>query len=253
MRGRLAGTLVFALVLGLGAPRGAHAAPQVSRFNLVLSANPTSLEAKDFNETLQNYNRVVLAPKGLEGLDDIKFSWLFDAQLRYFVRPNVAISAGAGKLTSQSKREYLPGLEQDIQLRAEITSVQLHAGAAYYLAPYTQGDFQARAYVGAGFLSLVSHRGLFQAAELGTDPSTTLGGSYVLTGRRDSPGYYVEVGGHMFFPSKVSVMLGLLYRSAEATALEGELEIAGQRMPVGEVFDLDTSGVGARMGLAFGF
>ena len=31
-------------------------------------------------------------------------------------------------------------------------------GAAYYLAPYNQGDFQARGYLGGGFLSVVQSR-----------------------------------------------------------------------------------------------
>ena len=39
----------------------------------MLSANPTQLIAGDLNDFIDEYNRVVLNPKGLESLDNISF------------------------------------------------------------------------------------------------------------------------------------------------------------------------------------
>jgi hypothetical protein len=233
--------------------RQVEAAAEVHRLNVVLSAIPTQVSPKDFNDLLDRYNRQVLGPKGIEGIKSIEFAWLFDAEMRYFVRQNVAVSAGVGQLRRQSAREVLPGLQQDIQLRAEILSVPVHVGAAYYFQAYNQGDFQARAYLGGGFQNNVYSFARLHAVEAGTDFSTTLGGTYEISGRGDSPGYYVETGAHMFFATRYSVMLGFMYRSSEIRDLEGTLIADGRKTPLGPIYDLDTSGVGARMSLAIGF
>ena len=225
------------------------AAAEVHRFNLLLSANPTAVNPTQFNDLLEAFNNFVLLPRDLKGMDKIHFGWLYDAQLHYFVRPNIAVTAGVGQLRSQSKREYLPAIQQDIQLRAEILTVPVHVGGAYYLQPYNQGDFQARVYLGAGFMSLVYNRGRLQAAEAGTDPITTLGGSYTINAMEDSPGYYLETGVHMFFASRISVVVGVLYRSAVIRHMVVYSNDAPFTLPP---FDLDTTGVGARLGIGIG-
>lgn len=265
-RTRFAALAALALLGAIGFARDARAAAEVHRFSLVLSANPTSIIAGDVNDRLGVFNRDVLSARGLEGMDEITFGWFYQAEGRYFVTQNVAVSAGVGQVRSQSKREFLPAISQDIQLRVEVLSVPIHVGGAFYLPPYNQGDFQARAYLGAGFMSLVHNRVRFQQSEVGTDPSTTLAGdygpNYVLTERRDSPGYYGEFGVHMFFPSRFSVMIGALYRSALVREMTGEVEIPiddpadpGHKMkvPIGVSGDLDTSGLGLRMAVAIGF
>jgi hypothetical protein len=234
----------------IAGPDQAWAVAEVHRFNLILSANPTAVNPTDFNDRLETFNRSILLPRDLKGMDKIHFGWLFDAQLHYFLRPNIAVLAGVGQLRTQTKREYLPAIQQDIQLRAEILSVPVHVGGAYYLQPYNQGDFQARAYVGAGFMSLVYNRARLQAAEAGTDPSTTLGGSYVINAKEDSPGFYAETGVHMFFATRVSVIVSALYRSAKIR----NMVVESRDHPPFSIppFDLDTSGLGLRMGLAIG-
>ena len=47
-----------------------------------------------------------------------------------------------------------------------------------------------------------------------------MGGTTALFATQDAPGYYVEVGAHMFFASRFSVMIGVVYRSG---ALRGML------------------------------
>ena len=248
------GALLVAVPLGLACLSGeARAAATVHRLSLVLSGIPTQVSAKDYNEFLERFNSQRLEPAGVEGIETFSFAWLFDAQLRYFVRPNVAVSAGVGQLRNFSSREFLPGINQDVQLRAEILSVPVHVGGAYYLQPYNQGDFQARGYFGAGFMSLVYNRGRLQQVATGFDSATGVAQNFKLTGQRDSPGYYVEGGVHMFFAVRYSVMLGVIYRSARIRDMQGYVETGGQRIPVGRVFDLDTSGVGVRMGVAVGF
>ncbi len=248
--------------IALAAPvRHAAAAPEVHRLNLVLSSNPTQLVASDLNDFIDRYNRFELHSRGLEGLDKVSFSWLHQAELRYFVRPSIAVNAGFGQIRATTRREFLPRISQSIVLRTEVVSVPVHVGAAYYLQPYTQGDFQARAYVGGGFVSLTNNKVLFEQLEFATDSATTLGGSARFRGRRDAPGYYLELGGHMFFASRYSVMLGGIYRGAMVRNLRVIREVidpaSGKtvaEVPVeGSDLDLDVGGLGVRMAVAIGF
>jgi hypothetical protein len=253
-----AGTL---LLLALFAARPAGAAPEVHRLSLVLSANPTQLIAADLNDFIDTYNRTKLEPKGLEALGNVSFAWYNQAEVRYFVRPNWAMSAGVGQIRSETRREFLPRISQIITLRTDVVSVPVHGGAAYYLAPFTQGDFQARAYVGGGFMSLTNNKIVFEQLEFQTDSATTLGGSQRSKSRGDGPGYYFELGGHMFFASRYSVMIGAIYRSAIARRMHvlHEVVVPGGTATATVVQDpnpgisLDTGGLGLRMGLAIGF
>jgi len=229
----------------------------VNRFSIVLSVNPTTVDAKDFNERVIGVvNRTTLVPRGLEGVEKITFAWLYDAQLRYFVRPNLVVEMGAGQLRSFSKREFLPAINQAIDYNAEMLSVPVHLGGAYYLPAYNQGDFQARMYLGAGFSSVVYNRARFSAVESHTDSAHTLGGDYRISFSRDSPGYYLDVGVHMFFGGRYSVLIGGLYRSAVVRQAEGLLEIPTSRgllrVPLGPGIDIDTSGAGAKLAIAIG-
>jgi hypothetical protein len=251
-----------AMILGVAAgARPAVAAPEVHRLSLVISSNPTQLIAGDLNDFIDDYNQFILEPRGLEPVDNISFGWYHQAELRYFVRPNWAVSAGFGQIRSQTRREFLPRISQIIVLRADIVSVPVHVGGAYYLAPYTQGDFQARAYIGGGFMSLTNNKIVFEQLEFSTDSATTLGGSQRSKLRNDGPGYYLEVGGHMFFASRYSVMIGAIYRSAvvRSTHQVDEVVVPGDtetltEIPVDEPgIGLDTSGLGLRMGVAIGF
>lgn len=252
IRTRFAAMAAILLLAAIGSAREARAAAEVHRFNVVFSANPTSIAAGEVNDHLGVFNRDVLSARGLKGMDNISFGWFYQIEARYFVTQNVAVSAGFGQLKSQSKREFLPAISEDIQLRLEMISVPIHVGGAFYLPPYNQGDFQARAYLGAGFMSLVHNRLTFQREEVGTDASTTLGGSSVLVATADSPGYYGEFGVHMFFPSRFSVMVGALYRSGKVRDVVGNMDVAGGAVPL-DIVTLDTGGLGVRMGVVAGF
>lgn len=257
---RLRAVTLVVLIAGLaGSSSLAHAAAQVSKFNLMLSVNPTQIKPDDFNKTIiDNLNRTQLEPRGLEGLDTIGFAWFYDFQLRYFLRPNFAVEAGAGQIRSSVKQEYLPALNTAIEFRAEVLSIPVHVGGAYYLPAYTQGDFSARIYAGGGFTSLVYNRGRFQGASSGVDSATAAQSNFFLNSKGDSPGYYLETGFHLFFASRYSVLLGGMYRSAlvrhmfatRVNSLQGGQEVV---TPLGQIFELDTSGLGARFGVAIGF
>ena len=252
--------LVLAGVLPFAAP-DAWGAATVHRFNLVLSANPSSIAATDVNDYIDQYNQVSLESRGLEGLSTIGFGWLYQAELRYFVRPNVAVGVGIGHLRSTTRREFLPRISQRIEVTAEVRTVPVHVGAAYYLAPYNQGDFQARAYFGGGVVALTGNKFEFEQLEFATDSATTLpGGSFRLKGVGESPGYYLEMGAHMFFAARWSVMLGAMYRSAEIRDLEMTYENVNTEdfssTPVEGIapsMTLDMSGLSVRMALGFGF
>jgi hypothetical protein len=249
----IAALFALAMLSILAGARSVWAAPEVHRLNLVISSIATQVAAKDFNDALDFYNKTRLRPKGFENLKSVSFAFLTGAELSYFVRPNVSVTAGFGQLRAQTSQEFLPGISQSIQIRAEMLSVPVHVGANYYLAPYTQGDFQARAYMGGGFLSNVYNRATFEQVESETNPTTTLGGNFRSDGTRDGPGYYVEIGAHMFFAVRYSVQMAAVYRSAVVR----ELVDIHTHQPIltaeGEPFALDTSGLGGKLGVAIGF
>jgi hypothetical protein len=58
----------------------------------------------------------------------------------------------------------------------------------------------------------------------------------------------------MFFASHFSVMLGILYRSAQINnMLDRQTRQPVYRYPDNKPFQLDVGGAAARMGLAYGF
>src|SRR5258706_8472172 len=137
---------LLALVLIAAGAGAARAAAEVHKFSLVLSAIPTQIVGGDFNDQIDLVNRSLTA-SSLESLNKITYGWLFDAELRYFVRPNFAVAAGVGQLRSKSQREYSFTRTDDVTITAEGLSAPIHVGGDFYFAPYNQGDFQARAYV----------------------------------------------------------------------------------------------------------
>lgn len=248
-RFRLAALAALALSLvWLPSARPAFAAAEIHKLNLVLSAIPSQVAGGNFNDVIDIINRTQLENRGNQGLDHVGFAWLFDGELRYFVRPNFTLQAGLAQLRSQSLRTFLPGIGLQTTYRAEMLSVPIHVGGTYYFTPYNQGDFQARAYFGAGVQSLVYNKATFQV--LATVPDTLTGGTRVVDAKQvftqDAPGWYSEVGVHMFFAARYSVILGAYYRSSVVrNMIEQNLH-----QPSG--LKLDMTGVGARMALGIG-
>jgi hypothetical protein len=249
MRMRLA---VFASILlvgpmGLGARTPAvFASAEVHRLNIVFSTVPTGVGAGDFNDLIGYINRVGLEPSGLKPLDKIHLAWLLDGELRYFARPNFAVNLGVTRLRAGTSQEYLPTIGVSNTVRADITSVPIHAGGAYYFTPYNQGDFQARGYVGAGFMSVVYNRASLSFTSNGVPV-------FAVTGTNDSPGYYLEGGVHMFFASKLSMMLSALYRSNMVRNLVNESTGAPVLdFTTGKPVSLDVGGIGFRMAVGIG-
>ncbi|MCC6348887.1 MAG: hypothetical protein IT347_04745 [Candidatus Eisenbacteria bacterium] len=258
---------VLVCLLALSAGR-ARAAAEVHRLNLMLSGIPTSVAGGDFNDAIERYNKLKLDPVGYEHLEKIAFTWAFDGELRYFVRPNFAVTAGISHLRAGQRKEFLPSITTGINLHTEVLTVPVHVGAAYYLQPYNQGDFQARAYFGAGMVQYTHTRARFeQVLSMATFDSTLYANSggtqrYSLT--QDAPGYYVEGGGHMFFASRFSAMVGVVYRSGVLRGMV--LDAADQDgvptstprytavlNPDGSPYKLDVSGIGVKLAVGIGF
>ena len=254
-RPRLA--ILAALVLGLVlAPSAARAAAEVHRLNLALSAIPTQVKAGDFNDVVRNYNNTVLAPLGFDPLDKVSFSWMFDAELRYFVTRSLSVNAGVGHLRAKTAKEYLPALASSINVHADLITVPVHLGASYYLQPYNQGDFQARMFVGGGMVQYTHSRVIFEQTLSGADSASTanLGGSFKIEGTNDAPGYYLEGGVHMFFASRYSVMLSAMYRSGEVQGIIEENTAEALVNPIsGKPLTLDVSDIGLRLSANIGF
>ncbi|HEY6867033.1 MAG TPA: hypothetical protein VI792_07245 [Candidatus Eisenbacteria bacterium] len=249
---------LIALALLPAAAGTARAAAEVHRFNLVISAYPTSIAGGDFNDVIDSINKVNLVPRGFESLNEITYGWMFQGELRYFLRQNFAVCAGVGQLRSMTSREYTFGVSDDITVRAEMLSVPINVGGDYYFTPYNQGDFQARAYVGGGILSLTNTYGRIATVAISSTPGQ--GGTFTTRYAGDAPGWYAEVGAHMFFAVRYSVMLGAIYRSAQAqyvgvySSQVGTTTYPDARLVATNVpFTLDTSGLGARMSVAIGF
>lgn len=240
-------------VLGLaGQALEASAAAEIHRLNLMISANPTSIAGGGFNEYLDDINQQFLVPLGWETIKEIKFGWSYEAELRYFVRPNVAIAAGVGTLNSTSKREFLPALQTSINLQASVETTPIHVGAAYYLAPYNQGDFQARTYIGAGLVSAASTQVTFMQDVVANSARNAI----EFSGGQSSPGYYLETGAHMFFASRWSVVLGGVYRDVQLREIQlyakDLVNPATPPFPAGQT-SLDLRGGAVRMAVLYGF
>jgi len=268
IRVRFPAALFVAFVLASFArPFPVLAAPEVHKLNLVISGIPGSVKGGGFNDVIDAYNQL-LESHGIIGLDHIASGWHFDGELRYFVRPNLAIALGVGSITVSQSGEVFPRLQQDITYEAKMSGVPVHLGAGYYLAPYRQGDFQARAYFGAGLVSMFGVSATLTENEVGTDSSTTLGNprtppnSFTITGTNDSPGFYAEGGAHMWFASRFSVMLGAYYRSARVDNLVLKENVAkgvdrgglydGVIYVNGKPASADFSGLGFRMAIGIG-
>lgn len=263
MRFRLAAAsaVVFLLAALLCAGQ-ARAAADVHKLSLVFTAMPTQVNGGDFNDAIEQYNQVALRPFGLEEVKKISFTWGYDGELRYFVRPNFAVSAGVSQMRASQKREFLPAIGTALDIDAQIITVPVHVGGAYYMQPYNQGDFQARAFLGAGLLDFTYTRATFSQVFTGADTSGAATFKYGYT--NDGIGYYLEGGGHMFFASRWSVLISLLYRSGQLRNMQyDELFFRGQHVNVppgtpvlnvkGKPFTLDVGGVGVRFAAGYGF
>jgi hypothetical protein len=252
-----------AVALLAGRALEASAAAEVHKMNLVISANPTSMAGGGFNDRLGDFNDLVLAPRGNETIKPIEFGWLYEGELRYFVRQNVALVGGVGFLSSESKREFLPAILASINIRAQVETIPVHLGATYYLAPYNQGDFQARTYLGGGILTVANTQVHFSKDEVGTDSLTTYGGlrpggssTYEVSGQRGGPGYYLEAGAHMFFASRWSVLIGAGFRDVKVRGipliLSDQNRFGTPETNAFETTDLDLRGGSFRMAVAYG-
>lgn len=272
MRLRLAVSAAALSLLALLGAGQARAAAEVHRLNLVLAGIPTQVDGGDMNDYIDFYNktRLELPPRGYEGLPRIGFTWAFDAEARYFVRPNFALAVGLGQVRAGQRKEYLPAIAEGITVHAEVLTVPIHVGGAYYLQPYNQGDFQARFYVGAGLIQYAYTRATFQQVLTGAENDSVLRAAFapgtfkaVLT--QDAPGYYLESGAHMFFASSLSMMIGVVYRNGvlrnallETYEVNGTTQTGSTPGPVqsnskGGPFKLDVSGIGLKMAVGIGF
>ena len=276
MRFRLAAVSAVACLLGALVCAGqAMAAAEVHRLNLVLSGIPTQVNGGDFNDALKYYNTTIIDPQGYEAMKPVQFTWAYDAELRFFARPNFALTLGITQIRAGESKEFLPAISQGIHVRAEILTAPVHIGALYYLQAYNQGDFQARAYIGGGLLQYTySHADFVQSL---TNPDTSLtrkwtapghpeyGANYSTRLTQDAPGYYIEGGAHMFFAARYSVVLGGIYRSGQLNGMRVDrVSVAGKvvsdpssntvaKNSDGLPYQLDVGGVGVKLAVAIGF
>ncbi len=241
------------MVLALaGAATSAHAAAEVHKLNLVINVIPTSVDGGDFNREIDDFD-AALARQGLQTLDHVSFGWQFGGEVRYFMRPNIALVAGISQLRATREREYLPSLTSDVVVTGEILSAPIHVGADYYFTAYNQGDFRAQLYAGGGLLGLTSTHSRLQVVAVGDTAANAQGFKTVTAG--DGTGFYGELGVHMFFALRYSVMLGAIYRSAEVRPVA--VYFTGPGYPQETYFgttprSLSASGVGVKAALAIG-
>jgi len=265
MRFRLAaGSAVALSLVALLCAGQARAAAEVHRLSLFLSASPTQIVGGDINDAIDTYNNTKLNPAGLDPLPHLQFTWAYDSELRYFVRPNFAIAAGVSQIRADNKKEFLPAIGQSVDIDTQLLTVPVHVGAAYYLQPYNQGDFQARMFFGAGLMQYTYTRAMFLVNTVLADTTASANSKTMYT--QDSPGYYLEGGGHMFFASHWSVLISVMYRSGKLrNAQLDEKVLGGQEQSLqpgvayttlnshGQPYGLDVGGVGVRFAAGYGF
>src|SRR5262249_49449305 len=124
-RVRFPAALFVAAVLAFAHPFPAQAAPEVHQPNLVISGIPASAQGGAFNDVVDAYNQL-LESHGIIGLDHIASGWHFDGEVRYFMRPNLAIAMGVGSITVSQSGEVFPRLQQDITYEAKMSGVPVH-------------------------------------------------------------------------------------------------------------------------------
>ena len=219
-RFRLAAVLaVTALALAAGATQ-VRAAAEVHQLNLVLSAHPDV----DQRRGLQRADRAlqpasISTRAGSRASSQITFGWLFDAELRYFVRPNIAVEAGVGQLhASQKQRVPARASGRTIQIRAEIA-----LGADPRRRPPTTSRPTTRATsrpaptsAAASISGGLQPRADSEQVEVGTDTLTTL--RRQLHDRRDPRQPRLLRRGrraHVLRRRGISVLLGAVYRSVD--------------------------------------
>ena len=122
--------VLLALAVAFGAfshAPEAMAAAEVHHLNLVISGNPSQVDGGGMNELINRYNQYPLAARGKNGLEKIGMGWFFDAELRYFVRPNFALAAGVGQLKIQTKQGFSINSAIAIDVRGEVISVPVRS------------------------------------------------------------------------------------------------------------------------------
>lgn len=260
----LAAVLLCAFVLHAGQAR---AAAEIHRLSLVISGMPSSIQGDGFNDAIDRYNQTVLNPILYQPVDKVGFGWQFQGELRYFVRPNLSVNAGVSQLRSINRREFLPALNQAVNVQAELITVPVHLGASYYMQPYNQGDFSARMFVGGGMLQYVYTRSTFEQVLTRPDSAVAaeLGGTQKIVLGQDGPGYFAEGGVQMWFANRYAVLLSVLYRSGELRQVREigfyrgsshENEASGEvftNPATGEPFKMDVGGIGFRLGAVIQF
>ena len=140
-------------------------------------------------------------------------------------------------------------------------SVPVHVGGSYYFSPYNQGDFQARAFLGGGYVQYTHTRASLTQTLTAADSllTYTMTGSFKQAQTQDAPGYYVEGGAHMFFASRFSALLSLYYRSGELRdmVITENSSTASPLNPTQQFLKptdkLDVGGVGIKLAVGIGF
>lgn len=256
--------LLLAIVVSAILSPNANADEQrVSRLGLGLYIGATSINPKDVNDRIQEFNTVITPPPpdgaGLSPVDEIKAAPLVQAELRFFISDKLVAVGGLGYMerTEQLLLKPQPDLD-DILVQAHVQGVPIYVGLDYYFIPYTSGDVTWRPFAGGGFMSMVESR-----AKVGTnfsidpdDPTLIVIEDNFTRALGQGAGFYLESGVHLMLPGRWSFLGNVYYRYLKVPAVWGidsQGNPTGDDSPIllenGDRAEVNWSGFGIRLGL----
>ena len=188
--------------------------------------------------------------------------WLFEAELRYFVRAQRRRQRGR-RADPQPERARVPARisQRDPAARRDALGAGPRRRRLLPARPTTRATSRRAPSSGGGFLSLVYNRARARAARVrDRHRDDAVRQLHASRGAATAPGYYLEGGAHMFFAARYSVMLGVIYRSAQdprpaATSRRQHGRTSRRSLGYRQTFRcagpraLDMGGLGVRMGI----
>lgn len=235
---------------------------RVSRLGLGLYVGATSVNPKEINRRIGEFNEIITPPPpdgaGLSPVDEIKAAPLVQAELRFFISDKFVAVGGLGFMerTEQLNLKPQPDLD-DVLAQAHIQGVPIHLGLDYYFLPYTSGDVTWRPFAGAGFVAMVEGQ-----AKVGTnfrlnpdDPTEIIIEDNFTRALGQGAGFYVETGVHLMLPGRWSFLGNFYYRYLKVPTV-WEVTPMGNPAGGGPILDdngdraeVNWSGFGIRLGL----
>jgi hypothetical protein len=236
---------------------------RVSRLGLGLYIGATSINPKEINNRIEEFNTIITPPPpdgaGLSPVDQIKAAPLIQAEFRFFISDKLVAVGGLGYMerTEQLLLKPQPDLDE-VLAQAHVQGVPIYVGLDYYFLPYTSGDVSWRPFAGGGFMTMVESQ-----AKVGTnfrlnpdDPTEILIEDNFTRALGQGAGFYLETGVHLMLPGRWSFLGNVYYRHLKIPTVWGVTYKGEPLVDAGPILsedgqraEVDWSGFGIRLGI----